>query len=453
LAAILPSNAPLGPASVTVTYNGQASAASSMHVVQRAFGVFSINQTGNGPGYVINVNSNTDTVLNRVTHAAAPGQYAALVGTGLGAVKGDETQATYTGNVIQALDLQIYIGGAVGIVLPSNYLGRFTCCAGVDVINFQVPQGVEGCYVPVVVVLNNVVSNITTMSISSKGAVCSEQGIGLSLSDLQQMVSNNSARVGNITMTRTDLTLIGPNGQQQSRTDSGIATFTNLTPAQFVGAPGSIPSPGGCTVELLNATAPPLPAAGDPIDAGPALNLTGPAGSQQLSLSSDGTSYSAQLGNAFLEPGAYTLDNGGGGSSDTAAGPFQAMLNAPGSFRWVNESSIATVPRTVPLRVTWSEGDPNSVVVVLGLSVDPATNFASVFACTEKVGAGTFVVPPYVLSWLPANTVASGLLAVNDLVQSRFSASGLDAGYFNYQVGAARNVQYAASPGLKASPK
>jgi len=80
-------------------------------------------------------------------------------------------------------------------------------------------------------------------------------------------------------------------------------------------------------------------------------------------------------------------------------------------------------------------------------------NFASVFACTEKVGSGSLVVPQYVLSWLPANTAANGLLAVNDLVQSRFSASGLDAGYFNYQVGAARNVQYTAGPGLKVSPK
>jgi hypothetical protein len=267
------------------------------------------------------------------------------------------------------------------------------------------------------------------------------------------MVSNNSARIGNVTLTRTDLTLTGPNGQQQSRMDSGIGTFTNLSPAQFVAAPGAIPSPGACTVQLLYATVSPPPAVGDPIDAGPALNLNGSAGSQQLSLSSDGTSYSAQLGNAFLEPGAYTLDNGGGGSSDTAAGPFQSMLNAPSSFSWVNESSIATVSRAVPLRVSWRGGDPNSVVVIVGFSIDPSANVASVFTCTEKVGAGAFVVPPYVLSWLPANTIANGLLAVNDLVQSHFSASGLDAGYFNYQVGAARNVQYVASPGLKASPK
>src|SRR5712691_818766 len=69
VAAILPSTVPLGTASVTVTYNGQTSARSTIHVLQRAFGVFSINQTGTGPGYVVNVNSETDAVLNRVTHA------------------------------------------------------------------------------------------------------------------------------------------------------------------------------------------------------------------------------------------------------------------------------------------------------------------------------------------------------------------------------------------------
>jgi hypothetical protein len=46
-----------------------------------------------------------------------------------------------------------------------------------------------------------------------------------------------------------------------------------------------------------------------------------------------------------------------------------------------------------------------------------------------------------------------GALGVSDLVQSRFSAPGLDAGYFNYQVGFARTVQFTGSPALKVSPK
>src|SRR5262249_4462680 len=113
---------------------------------------------------------------------------------------------------------------------------------------------------------------------------------------------------------------------------------------------------------------------------------------------------------------------------------------------------IATVSRTQPLGVTWSGGDPNSVVVILGLSVDATGNFASVFTCAEKVAAGGISIPAYVLSWMPPNSVATGLLAVADLVQSRFSAPGLDAGYFNYQVGFGRNVQY-TNPVVRASPK
>jgi uncharacterized protein (TIGR03437 family) len=452
LAAILPSPTPLGPASVTVTYNGQSSAPAAIHIVLRAFGVFSINQTGVGPGYIFNVNSSTDLVLNRVTHSAQPGQTVILLGTGLGPVRGDETQGILPGNMFQALGAQVFVGGKAGTLLSPDYVGR-SCCAGVDEIDFQLPQGIEGCYVPVTVVLNNVVSNITTLSISSKGAVCSEQGIGLSLSDLQQMVSNNSARVGSITLTRIDLTLTGPNGQQQSRSDSGIATFTNLSPNQFVGAPGAIPSPGGCTVQVINAAAPPPPAVGDPIDAGPALNLNGPMGAQQLSLSSDGTSYSGQFGNAFLEPGAYSLDDGDGGASDTAVGPFQVSLNTPAPFRWVDQSSITTIPRTVPPRVTWSGGDPNSLVVILGLSLDQTTGLGALFTCTERNSVGSFSIPTYVLSWMPVNSLPTGLLAVSDLVQSRFSASGLDAGYFNYQAGFGKNVQFTANPASKASPK
>jgi uncharacterized protein (TIGR03437 family) len=447
VAAILPSSAPLGAASVTVTYNGQSSAPATVHVLQRAFGLFSLNQTGNGPGAIQNANPPTDLVVNRVTHAAQPGQTVVLYGTGLGAVSGDETQKTFPGNAAQQLGLQIFVGGQAGNL--ASYAGRSSCCAGVDEIDFQLVHGIEGCYVPVVVVLNQV-SNFITMSISSNGAVCSEQNIGLSLADLQTMIANNSARVGSVTLTRIDLT--GPNGQQ-SRTDSGVATFTNLSPTQFVEAPGPLPSPGACTVQVLNAAAPPPPTTADPIDAGPALNLNGPAGAQQLLLSSDATSYSGQLGSAFLEPGAFTLDDGSGGSSDTAVGPFQATLNTPAPFRWVDESTTTTIARTVPPRVTWSGGDPNSLVVIFGFSLDPTLGFASVFTCAEKISAGSFSIPTYVLSWMPVNTGPSSLLAVSDLVQTKFSAPGLDAGYFNYQVGFGRYVQFTGSPALKVSPK
>src|SRR5262249_12951455 len=168
VAAILPSSAPTGTAAVTVTYNGQSSAPAIVHVRQRAFGLFSLNQNGNGPGAIYNINSPTDAVVNRVTHAAQPGQTIALFGTGLGAVLGDETQQTFPGNIAEQLGLQILVGGKR--VNPPIYAGR-TRWPGVDEIDIQAPPGVEGCYVPVAVVLNNITSNFVSMSISSKDAI------------------------------------------------------------------------------------------------------------------------------------------------------------------------------------------------------------------------------------------------------------------------------------------
>src|SRR5205085_1138752 len=49
VAAILPSNTPIGSANVTVTYNGQTSAANKINVVKSALGVFTRNSQGNGP--------------------------------------------------------------------------------------------------------------------------------------------------------------------------------------------------------------------------------------------------------------------------------------------------------------------------------------------------------------------------------------------------------------------
>jgi uncharacterized protein (TIGR03437 family) len=46
------------------------------------------------------------------------------------------------------VDAEVYVGGKRAAV---TYKGRSGCCAGIDQIVFTVPEGVEGCYVPVVV--------------------------------------------------------------------------------------------------------------------------------------------------------------------------------------------------------------------------------------------------------------------------------------------------------------
>src|SRR5262245_31897425 len=89
VAAVLPSNTPIGTGTLTVTYNGQTSAAGPITVVARSFGIFAVNQGGSGPGILQNVNT-SDQPLNSMVQPARPGQLMIAWGTGIGPVSGDE---------------------------------------------------------------------------------------------------------------------------------------------------------------------------------------------------------------------------------------------------------------------------------------------------------------------------------------------------------------------------
>src|SRR5579864_2558398 len=81
VAAILPSTTPVGTASVTLTYNGQTSAAYTISVVQSRLGMFTANQQGNGPAAA---QHGVDSSPLMLTKAARPGETVVLYGTGLG---------------------------------------------------------------------------------------------------------------------------------------------------------------------------------------------------------------------------------------------------------------------------------------------------------------------------------------------------------------------------------
>jgi hypothetical protein len=112
-----------------------------------------------------------------------------------------------------------------------------------------------------------------------------------------------------------------------------------------------------------------------PLDAGPVLNVTGPNGTQQapavMSITPGQGSqiYSAALGGGiplpptpfpipglsgpkplWLDPGTYTVDNGGGGAD---VGPFTATLTLPASFVWTNVESDLTINRSAGVDIQW----------------------------------------------------------------------------------------------------
>ncbi|HYM12624.1 MAG TPA: hypothetical protein VEU62_17940 [Bryobacterales bacterium] len=452
LGAILPSKTPVGDGTITVTYNNQTSATAPIHVVKSAFGTFAVNQAGSGPAIVTDANY----VVNLVTNAFQPGQTVILWGTGLGPVSGDEASAPLPGDL--GISVDVFVGGKAAKV---TYAGRSGCCAGLDQIVFVVPAGVEGCYEPVAVRVNGVVSNFTSMAISSSGSTCSDPN-SFSAADLQKAQANGKLNIGGIALTRTGFKLVAPPpvGNLSYTADSGGGAFYRFDYNKLIQSQGGLAATatavGACTVSVYHgSTAPTDPVVPAPLDAGPVLNLSGPNGKKQIPKSAlvPGYSiYAASLGGGFgpmatplyLDKGTYTMDNGAGGAD---IGPFTATLNLPDPLVWSNEDSINNVPRSQDLLITWTGGDPSAYVQITGTSSNAAASTGASFYCTAQVSAGQFTVPSLVLSMLPPSTstlgVPTGTLGVSTTsTATRFTAPGLDVGGFGYFLGSSKVAAY-----------
>ena len=242
VAAILPSSTPTGNGTLTLTYNGT-SAPLQIRVVGSSFGVFAVNQAGSGPGIVQNVNSESDRPINALNKPARPGQTMILWGTGLGPVTADERAAAVPGD-LAGISVEVYVGGRLATV---TYKGRSGCCAGIDQIVFTAPAGVEGCYVPVVVKIGDVVSNFTTMSIGS-GPTCTD-ATGFSGEDIQQAQTTGIYRIGGVALSRTASTFAFPGiPPVDSKTDFGSGFFIRYDLAKLLASQGGQSSFGAVSL-------------------------------------------------------------------------------------------------------------------------------------------------------------------------------------------------------------
>ncbi|OFW09468.1 MAG: hypothetical protein A3H27_02380 [Acidobacteria bacterium RIFCSPLOWO2_02_FULL_59_13] len=445
VAAVMPSNTPLGSGTVTVTYNNQTSNSASVTVVRNSFGVFALNQAGSGPGVIQNYNSAADAPFNTVTEAARPGQVVILWGTGLGPVSGNEAGQALPGDMTN-VSARVLVGGREATV---QYRGRSGCCVGIDQVNFVVPQGVEGCYVPVAIQIGNVVSNYASMAISSAGRVCSDP-YGYPSADLEAAKQRGTFRLGAVGLVR----IIAHLGGVEFTTDTGGASFMRWDDFnRFLrfqgGQSGAITLPlGVCTVYSYRASGSQIdPANGTGMDAGSAINISGPRGNRQLTQQAPGI-YGGILSDplnpftgAYLEPGSYSINNGSGGT----VGPFQVSQTLPQTLQWLNESSITAVNRSQGVQVTWSAADPNGVVQIQGVATDVSNTVTGGFICLERASANSFTVPSAILLALPATggSAEKGALFVgSSTIATRFTASGLDYGAMSTTVLIFKQVAY-----------
>jgi uncharacterized protein (TIGR03437 family) len=447
--AIMPSNAPLGMVSVVVSFIGR-SAPSPVQVVNSSFGIYAISSAGFGPGVLQNYNSQADQPVNSLAVSAAPGQVITLWGTGLGPVTFGDNVAPTPGSL--PTPVEVFVGGVAATVA---YSGRSPCCAGTDQIVFTVPAGAPaGCWVPVQVRTESTyVSNAASMAINpSAGAPCSEPANPFAT----KFVSGG--KLGWLNLYRLSVRT-QPTGYTIDTTgDYSSSTFRTETGGPFVYNPlYSLPPVGACTTTsargnlFANDPTPGVAATGGALDAGAQMNIAGlrvsansqtasyaPVGWNQTGLTASGKS------TLKLNPGTVLAQGLGG----TTVGIFQANVPIPNPLTWTNRDQLsATIDRSQPLTVNFSNVPSGHTVLVMGGYYSPALNATTMFTCTAPGSAASFTVPPYILGTVGAvrpndHGRSNGVLMVGSAPLGSpltFSATGLDFGaaFFTYLSGKA----------------
>jgi uncharacterized protein (TIGR03437 family) len=506
--AILPSITPVGAGTLTVSYGGQTSAPVPINVVASSFGTFSFNEAGSGPGVIMDANYVPLTPF----HTAKPGQVVILWGTGLGPPPDPSTEATVapcpTGCDLRGpnLSVNVYVGGQPASVA---YAGRSTYTAE-DQVVFTIPTTVTtGCYVSVAVETQTggssgpqVTSNFTTIAVDSAGGACRDDD-GVNMNDIasiwQSKGTVNVASIGllsdfwNINLNTSGL--IVP--WDHDTVDAQIGTF-DTTALEFFRGFTRTPSVNSC-VAVPYLGYPPTTDYGlgyvTYLDAGPALSIEGPLGTQPVPKNTNGDGYFGVVGGSSatdlvgldgaapfyynstpdanqdggytltsVATGTYTVSAPGGANVSAFAAPIDISA-AAASFQWTNVANFngdaaGTAPlidRNTPLSFTWTGGDPNAFVdiTLIGSTVENSypsqTNPepAMWVECVAPTSAGSFTVPTYVLKALPPATnsgsFVSGVALLGQTSQVTAispAPTGLDAAYLFYRFIVGYTVQW-----------
>jgi uncharacterized protein (TIGR03437 family) len=504
--AVLPSTTPVGAGTLTVTYNGQTSAAVPVNVVASSFGAFTLNEAGTGPGIITDANYVVVTPFHTVT----PGQAVILWGTGLGPAPDPATEASaapcLAGCDLRGPNLSVTVWVGNQQVQPANliYAGRAPGFTAEDELVFYVPTNVTtGCHVGVAVQSGppngtQITSNITTMAVDPNAAPCRDAD-GVNMNDIASLVqSNGSANVAAIGLLSNFWNIDVGSGifvqWDNDTVDGQIGTFDTSALQSFRGFT-RVPSVNSCTAVPYLGYPPPA----DPglryvkyLDAGPALSIQGPVGTQPVPKNTNGNGYDGLVGGATTANGGIleqqgeapfywnSTPNGDGtfnvtgiaSGTYTVTGPGGADVNALTStidissaaagFVWTNASTFdnqtATpqILRNTALNITWTGGDPQGFVDItlvgsMSENILPSTTSpepAVYVECVAPSSAGSFNVPTYVLEALPAGaagSVIAGMVLVGPVSAVTKIATppqGLDAAYLYYRIISGYSVQW-----------
>jgi len=428
--AVLPSSLPLGPAQLTLYYNG-VSVSAQILIVPSSLGLFAP-----GAQYPVQqMGSDGTLVTNQLTHPAKPGDTVTLWATGLGTA----TQAT------------VLLGGKA---TTSAAAGPVKGMPGVDQIQFVVPDDAtipNDCYVALAVETPGLTSNTITISKTSDGSVC-QSTLGLSASDLATLDGGGTVGLAQLTMSAqvgapfrlladflvgvaTPVALTGsiPGSRGFARTELAEFTPEKVSASLVAQISGIVIADDaffGCTAASASALViSSMLAFPSPYDFGKLVTLQGAGGTLDLTSpfppfyeggqTSPTVSDPGALAGPLFTPGDWTFSGQGGTSSEAgpAASPFSVPLTLPVEFMATNFSALQTINRHQDLTVTWNptgSGEGDVLAVSLGgfasVGYLLVGNFSSVFladalpgvSCKAPASSGQLVIPEAMLANLPA---------------------------------------------------
>jgi len=464
---------------LTLTYNGVSTLFPlPVNVVTSAAGIYTLGSSGLGPG----IFTAADGSVNTFAASARSGDIVTAWATGLGPVSGPDNEVPSTFPNFSGVE--VFVGTQAARVI---YGGRSGCCVGVDQISFEIPDGVTGCYVPVTVRSGGTLSNFVSIAVTTGGGPCSDtaptvpvsvmnkatagkpvqaaalaagpvsvlQGLGfnerLYLADrlsklLRVKVSQEDvAKLLHAEQTGNRRSLarammkyaaawkrLSPAAKAavqavlNSKQEGAVAGFGQFgMPAVLAEALGGLfPSQGTCTA----LTTVPSLSSSTPVglDAGSSLTLSGPAGLWSMAPDKPGL-YQVLFGSTPQGPnlplGTYSITSAGGRDLNA----FSVTMNVAGNVVWTNKAAISSVDRSQPLTVTWSVTTSPRYVIVGGYSFSD-TSGSGGFVCTEDASVGSFTIPSFILSLLPAGT--GEMFISPHPLSHQVTIPGVDLAYF-----------------------
>ena len=427
IAGRMPADVAQGEATISVTSSsGANSEAAKVNIVASSFSVFTANQSDDSTAVWDQFRFGNLFSLNELWTPLKPGDEVNLWGTGLGTADNIEI----TVNDVAA--------SVVDVSRGEN---------GIDRVRIRVPDGVAGCALGVAARVGDVSGVVGLLSVATDGAVCLDRA-GFTPEDIERARTSGGLRTAYLFLMRFGI----PGGGPGASMDVGFANFSRVSYdlMRSFRSNWAQTIPGACyaasTDSQGNFSGQGQPGADffddfypfgeTPLDAGPAIDVSGPGGPQQMQLVDKGF-YTGLFFNPFnptvsyFAPGDYTLSGSGG-----EVGSFSADVKIGEPVTWQQLNPMQEISRGEDLKLSFTGGSPGDRVWVAAYSLEmDGLNFvrAGIVSCYQLAEKGSITLPASMLAHLPANSQpGTGLIFLYSMAApKRFqpSGSGLDAGY------------------------